>query len=65
MFALTHIWYHGYECNEWRLHMRPLASTVERTDIPGKAKPDRLLKQMQQVCSHDLPNPASWCCKAC
>jgi light-regulated signal transduction histidine kinase (bacteriophytochrome) len=36
------------------MHMRPLAESGERTDAPAQA--DRLLRQMHQVCSHDLPN---------
>jgi hypothetical protein len=36
------------------MHMSPLASVGERTDAPAHV--DRLLKQMHQVCSHDLPN---------
>jgi light-regulated signal transduction histidine kinase (bacteriophytochrome) len=34
--------------------MRPLAALDERTESPAQA--DRLLRQMHQVCSHDLPN---------
>jgi light-regulated signal transduction histidine kinase (bacteriophytochrome) len=36
------------------IHMHPAASHSQPTDGPAQA--DRLLKQMHQVCSHDLPN---------